>query len=139
MASIYGFFLIGGYVFWMWFVHGSVNFIKFVMNNNDNDMPSYDNSTPYIRVLIDVYANPLIIMLIAGLQVLVTGSLHLVGDVLKLLKRWYKLMTVPKMMIIQNILLLICTTLIFFFIPIVEAAEVSNVTVKPGQTKMLLL
>jgi hypothetical protein len=87
MASIYGFFLIGGYVFWMWFAHGSVNFIKFVMNNNDNDMPSYDNSTPYIRVLIDVYANPLIIMLIAGLQVLVTGSLHLVGDVLKLLKR----------------------------------------------------
>ena len=43
-------------------------------------------------------------------------------------------MTVPKMMIIQNILLLICTTLIFFFIPIVEAAEVSNVTIKPGQT-----
>lgn len=42
-------------------------------------------------------------------------------------------MTVPKMMIIQNILLLICTTLIFF-IPIVEAAEFSNVTIKPGQT-----
>ena len=34
-------------------------------------------------------------MLFADLQVLVTGSLHLVGDVLKLLKRWYKLKTVP--------------------------------------------
>ena len=37
----------------------------------------------------------MITVLFADLQVLVTGSLHLVGDVLKLLKRWYKLKTVP--------------------------------------------
>jgi folylpolyglutamate synthase/dihydropteroate synthase len=51
-------------------------------------MPSCDNSTPHMGVLTDTHINQvIIIMLIVDLQVLVTGSLHLVGDVLKLLKR----------------------------------------------------
>ena len=71
--------------------------MKFVMNNSDNDMPRYDNGqcTPSFRVLTNTYANQVITVLFADLQVLVTGSLHLVGDVLTLLKRSYKLKTVP--------------------------------------------
>lgn len=41
------------------------------------------------------------------LQVLVTGSLHLVGDVLKLLREWYVHTTILSIYIIQNILELV--------------------------------
>jgi hypothetical protein len=85
-------FYLAGYGFSIWICKSKLGCgfygCDLCMINSDNDMPSCNNSTPHMGVLTVTHVNQvIIIMLIVDLQVLVTGSLHLVGDVLKLLKR----------------------------------------------------